>query len=31
MKVHDSALKHGIVPEDAIYAATWSLWVEGSR
>jgi hypothetical protein len=28
MKVHDSALKHGIAPEDAIYAATWSLWVE---
>jgi hypothetical protein len=28
MKVHDSALKHGIASEDAIYAATWSLWVE---
>ena len=28
MKVHDSALKHGIAPEDAIYAATWALWIE---
>lgn len=28
MKVHDSALKHGIRPEEAIYAATWSLWIE---
>lgn len=28
MKVHDSALKHGIQPEDSIQAATWPLWVE---
>lgn len=28
MKVHDSALKHGVAEADAIYAATWSLWVE---
>ena len=28
MKVHDSALKHGIDPEDAIYAATWPVWVD---
>lgn len=25
MKVHPSALKHGISPEDAIQAAEWSL------
>ncbi|MFT4164583.1 MAG: hypothetical protein QM650_05020 [Microlunatus sp.] len=28
MKVHDSALKHDIAPEDAVQAATWSLWIE---
>jgi len=28
VKVHDSALKHGIGPEDAIQAATWPLWIE---
>ena len=28
MKVHDSVGKHGILPEDAIKAATWSLWIE---
>lgn len=28
MKVHTSALRHGIPPEDAIQAATWPLWVE---
>jgi len=28
VKVHDSALKHGIKPEDAIQAATWAVWVE---
>ena len=28
MKVHDSALKHGIRPEEAIQAATLPLWVE---
>ncbi len=28
MKVHPSALKHGVSAEDAIQAAEWSLWVE---
>lgn len=28
MKVHRSALKHGISSEDAVQAADWSLWVE---
>ncbi|WP_193127972.1 toxin [Gulosibacter sediminis] len=28
MNVHDSALKHGILREDAIQAATWAVWVE---
>lgn len=28
MKVHDSALKHGIVAQDAVQAADWPLWVE---
>lgn len=28
MKVHDSALKHGIAAEDVIQAASWPLWVE---
>ena len=28
MKVHRSALKHGISSEDAIQAAVWSLWIE---
>ncbi|KGM09343.1 toxin [Cellulomonas bogoriensis] len=28
MKVHRSALKHGISPEDAIQAAEWALWIE---
>ncbi|GAA3570397.1 hypothetical protein GCM10022197_28530 [Microlunatus spumicola] len=28
MKVHDSALKHGVQAHDAVQAATWSLWVE---
>lgn len=28
MKVHDSALKHGVSPKDAIHAATWALWIE---
>lgn len=27
MRVHGSALKHGIDTEDAIQAATWSLWI----
>ena len=28
MKVHPSALKHGVSPQDAIQAAEWSLWIE---
>lgn len=28
MKVHESARKHGIEPEDALQAATWCLWIE---
>lgn len=28
MKVHASALKHGVDPDDSIQAATWPLWVE---
>lgn len=28
MRVHVSALKHGIDAEDAIQAATWATWVE---
>ena len=28
MKVHASALKHGIAPADAIQAASWPLWIE---
>lgn len=28
MKVHPSALKHGVSAEDAIQAAEWSLWIE---
>ena len=28
MKVHPSALKHGVSSEDAIQAAEWSLWIE---
>lgn len=28
MKVHDSALKHGVTAEDAVQAADWPLWVE---
>ncbi|WP_345801671.1 toxin [Microbacterium sp. AZCO] len=28
MKVHESALKHGILPEDVIQAASWPLWIE---
>lgn len=28
MRIHDSALKHGVSPEDAIQAADWPLWVE---
>lgn len=28
MKVHRSAGKHGVLPEDAVRAADWSLWIE---
>ncbi len=28
MKVHDSALKHGVLAEDVVQAADWPLWVE---
>ncbi|WP_125611414.1 toxin [Specibacter cremeus] len=28
MKVHDSALKHGILPDGAVQAASWALWIE---
>lgn len=28
MKVHDSALKHGVRPQDAVQAADWPLWIE---
>ncbi len=28
MKVHRSALKHGVSPEDAVQAATSALWIE---
>lgn len=28
MKVHPSALKHGIATEDAVQAAEWALWIE---
>lgn len=28
MKVHPSALKHGIAADDALQAATWPVWIE---
>jgi hypothetical protein len=28
VRVHRSALKHGVSAEDAIQAAEWSLWIE---
>lgn len=28
MKVHTSALKHGVSADDAVQAAEWSLWIE---
>ncbi|TWP32583.1 toxin [Leekyejoonella antrihumi] len=28
MKVHPSALKHGVPQEDAVQAADWSQWIE---
>ncbi len=28
MKIHPSALKHGVSQEDAVQAADWPLWIE---
>jgi hypothetical protein len=28
VRVHDSALKHGVSAEDAVQAASWPIWVE---
>ncbi len=28
MKVHPSALKHGVSSQDALQVAEWSLWIE---
>ena len=28
MKIHRSAPKHGVSPEDAIQSAEWSPWIE---
>lgn len=28
MRVHPSALKHGVDAEDAIQAAAWATWIE---
>lgn len=28
MKVHDSALKHGLSSDDILQAAAWPLWIE---
>lgn len=28
MKVHDSALRHGVSSEDSIQAASWPTWIE---
>lgn len=28
MNVHESALRHGVLREDAIQAATWAVWIE---
>jgi hypothetical protein len=28
VKMHDAARRHGIVPEDAIQAATWAIWID---
>jgi hypothetical protein len=28
VRVHGSALKHGVLEEDAIHSATWAVWVE---
>ena len=28
MRVHDTALKHGVSADDAVQAASWPIWVE---
>tara|TARA_R110002020_G_scaffold39986_2_gene118254 strand:- start:1441 stop:1680 length:240 start_codon:yes stop_codon:yes gene_type:complete len=28
VRVHDTALKHGVSAEDAVQAASWPIWVE---
>jgi len=28
VKVHPSALKHGVAGEDAVQAAEWAVWIE---
>lgn len=28
MNIHDTALKHGIAPDDIRQAAAWPLWIE---
>lgn len=28
MRVHDTALKHGVSAEDVVQAASWPIWVE---
>ena len=28
MNIHDSALKHGIAPDDIQQAASWPAWIE---
>jgi hypothetical protein len=28
VRVHPSARKHGIDPEDAVQAASWAIWIE---
>ena len=28
MNVHDSALRHGVIAEDAVQAAGWPQWIE---
>ena len=28
MRVHETALKHGVSADDAIQAASWPIWVE---
>jgi len=28
VRVHASALKHGVAAEDAVHAASWAQWIE---